>query len=279
VQITTVRYLDNNAVSKRLYWDQASVLKQLGILPSTMHCRASRSEVTLPVLDARIAKPLTAFLSVSDVTPFVSSKGDAAGLSSEQANSERTPMKLRRENSSMSDIMSGNPVADNARPMSRSVRHPSDSDIFSTDALPLRTSIPIDPRRYKTQIDLANGEPSALLEGDVHHKKHFPGSTNSSQFSLSGEFAQEADPTQGNQHRMCAHSITEETQEETNVYHGRKLFQGSNDSHFSFDGSLPEEAPRQKQLFNGRRDPNARSEEHLLGTRASSRYCFAFFTL
>jgi hypothetical protein len=279
-QVTIVRYLDNNAVSKRLYWDQASVLKQLGILPSTMHCRASRSEVTLPVLDARIAKPLTAFEAMPVSRPL-SAKSDAAGLSSHQANSDRTPMKSRQDTSSMSDIMAGTSLADHERPMSRSVRHPSDSDIFSTESLPLRTSIPIDPRRYKTQIDLSNGELASAPENDVHHKKHFAGSNNSSQFSLSGEFTQPAHYEGHN--RMGAQSITQETQEEVNVYHGRKLFAGSNDSHFSFDGSLPgEQAPavnNTRKQFNGRRDPNARSDEHLMGTRPSSRYVYSILIL
>lgn len=40
------------------YWDQASVLKQLGVLPSSLYCKANSSEMTLPVVGVTIADPL-----------------------------------------------------------------------------------------------------------------------------------------------------------------------------------------------------------------------------
>ncbi|KAL2911565.1 hypothetical protein HK105_208964 [Polyrhizophydium stewartii] len=45
-------------VPMRVYWDQASVLRQLAVLPRSLYCKANASEVQLPVLDAAIAAPL-----------------------------------------------------------------------------------------------------------------------------------------------------------------------------------------------------------------------------
>ena len=68
---------------------------------------------------------------------------------------------------------------------------------------------------------------------------------------------------------FAGNQISNETTQVTGEYHGRKLFPGTNDSHFSFSN---QEMQVPVAHSNQRRDPNARSEEHLLGTRASSRY-------
>jgi hypothetical protein len=41
--------LDGKIESKRVYWDQASVLRQAGVLPKSLYCRSNTSEVTLPI--------------------------------------------------------------------------------------------------------------------------------------------------------------------------------------------------------------------------------------
>ena len=266
-KVTIVKFgAQGELLSKRLYWDQASVLKQLGILPSTMHCRANHSEVSLPVLDARIAKPLQVAADSVPAQPKTN-PSMAAGLTSHQANLEYTPRSRRVQSSAMSEIMSENGSVEEIKPSTRIHYQPGgkSSDIFSNEPLPVRTSLSMDPRRYQTQIDLANALP--LQQDDTHHKKLFPDSNNVSHISLTNEgpFPVAAmDPVKV----MNASKISQESVEDLTGYHGRKLFAGSNDSHISF-GNVGADviAPRVSQ----RRDPNARSEEHLLGTRPSSR--------
>lgn len=44
--------------AKRVYWDQASVLRQIGVLPRSLYCRSNSSEVVLPIQDASIVSGL-----------------------------------------------------------------------------------------------------------------------------------------------------------------------------------------------------------------------------
>ena len=281
-QVTIVNYANDGSMqSKRLYWDQASVLKQLGILPTSMFCKANRSEVNLPVVDARIAKPLNAFVPlVENNSEDVSAEASAAfnqqvpaGLSSARANAEKvaTP-RTQRQKSLMSDILSEAPPTEDFRPSSKVLAQPGgrSSDIFSQEPLPLRTSVPIDPRRYQSQIDLHTGASTEDLDM-THHKKLFPSASNVSSFSLgeTPEPSLQQQQKEAPEHlKFAAMKISQESIEELPVYHGRKLFAGANQSHFSFDGSF-EETQTEKHVT--RRDPNARSEEHLLGMRPSSR--------
>ena len=46
---------DAKIISKRVYWDQASVLRQIGVLPKSLYCRSNSSEVVLPIVGAEIA--------------------------------------------------------------------------------------------------------------------------------------------------------------------------------------------------------------------------------
>ncbi|KAI8610824.1 hypothetical protein BC830DRAFT_710271 [Chytriomyces sp. MP71] len=41
-----------------MYWDQATVLRQIGVLPNSLYCKSNSSEVTLPVLGPRITDRL-----------------------------------------------------------------------------------------------------------------------------------------------------------------------------------------------------------------------------
>ena len=193
--VSIVRYdSQGQLLFKRVYWDQASVLKQLGILPTTMHCKSNKSEVTLPVLDARIAKSLVAFVPQTQET-FVQGQGQeemnrsvAAGLTSAQANMEHTP-KARKvaPASPMTKILSNEKLNEDEasfRPSSRVSKNGSSSDIFSSELPPLKTGVSIDPRRYKSQLSLGN---LSLADGHefVAGKKQFPETMNTSQFSLS----------------------------------------------------------------------------------------------
>ncbi|XJO72474.1 hypothetical protein BDV3_003585 [Batrachochytrium dendrobatidis] len=83
-------------VSKRVYWDQASVLRQAGVLPRSLYCKANASEVQLPVLDGSIVNSLQDSILDSNVLLRVET---SAGLSNAQRdameNKPATPVKGR----------------------------------------------------------------------------------------------------------------------------------------------------------------------------------------
>ena len=71
---------------KRVYWDQGSVLKQIGLFPETMYCKANSSEVRLPLLNGRIADTVRATAGEARAmqAAAVPTGKMAAGLSSAQ---------------------------------------------------------------------------------------------------------------------------------------------------------------------------------------------------
>lgn len=264
-------------MSKRFYWDQASVLKQLGLIPSSTFCKSNKSEVKLPVLDARIINGLNPVDTMVKVEQVVS---DRAGLSSEAAHlaTMGTPRSRKKmEPSEMSMIMSESPVS--YRPPSGYNKSKNASEVFSNEPVPLRTSVAIDPRRHMSSIDFSSTETA-----DFHSsKKAFPNMATQSHFTLSQDSIDENDISFGRKHfhdinqestqeyqyhgkRQYANAnAARETQEDTQVHTGRKLY--GNQS--SIDYESVEKPVRTSRL--NRRDPNARSEEHLLGIAPSSR--------
>ncbi|TPX60771.1 hypothetical protein SpCBS45565_g07428 [Spizellomyces sp. 'palustris'] len=50
---------DAKITAKRVYWDQGSVMRQIGLLPPSVFCKANGSETTLPVLGPKIVDRLT----------------------------------------------------------------------------------------------------------------------------------------------------------------------------------------------------------------------------
>eukprot|EP00842_Homolaphlyctis_polyrhiza_P000704 jgi/Hompol1/1634/HPOL_002744-RA len=209
-------------VSKRVYWDQASVLRQIGVLPRSLYCKANSSEVVLPILDASIADPLRrvsllpAAVAPSDSVSVVGSQRGAAHRQrtdvfsihpdpSEQAES------ASRRGSQMpgqpaSSIFSDEPVA--VRPSSRVLGPPggASSGIFSSEPpAPVRTGVSIDPRRFTSQISLGDDSSYAQnthaadytdaasdastttapgFAGTGSSRRAFAGKTNESQFSF-----------------------------------------------------------------------------------------------
>ena len=273
-----ISQIDNagSLMSKRFYWDQASVLKQLGLIPTSAYCKSNKSEVKLPVLDARIVNGLKAMEMVEKVEPVTS---DRAGLSSEAAHLATlgTPRSRKtKETSEMSMIMNESPVS--YRPPSGYNRQKNASDVFSTEPVPLRTSVAIDPRKHVSSIDFSGSEAA-----DFHSsKKSFPSMNNQSQFSLSQESLYQEEISHGRKH---FHDNNEESSKEVH-YAGKRMYQNASDesSHelpmpnrgrrmYSNQSSIGyETTERPVSASLKRRDPNARSEEHLLGIVPSSRY-------
>ncbi|KAH6568448.1 hypothetical protein BASA50_003913 [Batrachochytrium salamandrivorans] len=98
VPMVTILTFDENGkiASKRVYWDQASVLRQVGVLPRSLYCKANSSEVQLPILDGSIVNQLQDSLFEHNVLL----RADvSAGLSSAQRdameNKPTTPTKGR----------------------------------------------------------------------------------------------------------------------------------------------------------------------------------------
>lgn len=271
-----ISQLDNagSLMSKRFYWDQGSVLKQLGLIPCSTYCKANKSEVKLPVVDARIInglKPAEIMEKVEQAST------DCAGLSSEAAHlaAMGTPRSRKKmETSEMSMIMAESPVS--YRPPSGYNKMKNASEVFSSEPLPLRTSVAIDSRRHMSSIDFTATETADFHSG----KKAFPNG-NQSQFSLS----EEMDDTKAPMGRKFFHDNNQESTEELQ-YFGKRQYAArepsqerertvnsrgaatyGNKSSIDF-GSNERERPISSSR---RRDPNARSEEHLLGMAPSSR--------
>ncbi|KAJ3333235.1 hypothetical protein HDU91_002964, partial [Kappamyces sp. JEL0680] len=85
VAVVSIVSLDaqGKITSKNVYWDQASVLKQIGVLPKSLYCRANSSEVTLPVAGAEVvssrwlSQTLIADLCKSESSPADSAETEA----------------------------------------------------------------------------------------------------------------------------------------------------------------------------------------------------------
>lgn len=50
---------DGKIKALRVYWDQGSVMKQIGLLPASLFCKANGSETVPPVLGPKIVDRLT----------------------------------------------------------------------------------------------------------------------------------------------------------------------------------------------------------------------------
>jgi hypothetical protein len=261
-------------MSKRFYWDQGSVLKQLGLIPSSTYCKSNKSEVKLPVLDARIVNGLKELKTMEKVEQV---NTDRAGLSSEAAHlaAMGTPRSRKKmEASEMSMILAESPVS--YRPPSGYNKMKNASEVFSNEPLPLRTSVAIDPRRHMSSIDF-----SASEMADFHSaKKPFPNLNNQTQFSLSQESMDDSEVSMGRKHfhdnnqestaeiqyvgkRLYPNAVRESSQEVDTTANARGTY--GNKSSIDFGSN---ERPISSSR---RRDPNARSEEHLLGIAPSSR--------
>ncbi|TPX35325.1 hypothetical protein SmJEL517_g02281 [Synchytrium microbalum] len=89
IQIPTVTIAvfdeEGKIEQQRTYWDQASVLKQITVLPQSLHCKANGAETTLPVLNGRIADLVRGF---GNMNTLGADRQVAAGMTSAQANAD-----------------------------------------------------------------------------------------------------------------------------------------------------------------------------------------------
>ncbi|KAJ3104182.1 hypothetical protein HDU97_009437 [Phlyctochytrium planicorne] len=146
---------DGKIQSLRLHWDQATVLRQITVLPNSLFCKSNSSETVLPVLGPRIVDRLKFATGLSG--------GEENGLNvntsaDPEVESQPTsaPTSARGRSSGMTDILAGKAAPDAVRPSSRVLQRPGGqiSDIFSTEPPTPRASIPVDPRRFVQQVNL-----------------------------------------------------------------------------------------------------------------------------
>ena len=66
-QVTFMEFnQDGKIVNKRVYWDQASVLRQIGVLPKSLYCRSNSSEVVLPIVGSEVASSMSHIFCIMD---------------------------------------------------------------------------------------------------------------------------------------------------------------------------------------------------------------------
>ncbi|KAI9205782.1 uncharacterized protein BJ171DRAFT_52057 [Polychytrium aggregatum] len=122
--------------SKRVYWDQASVLRQISILPDSLFCRANSSETKLPILGVQIQD------RVLEAQKYASTAATDV--------SATLPIAPAREAAAVDVVAEG---------LARVARPSQASTIFSSDPAPaVRTSISIDPRRFQSQVTFGGPE-------------------------------------------------------------------------------------------------------------------------
>lgn len=208
--LISVFHFENGMISSiRYYWDQASILRQIGILPNSLFCKPNKCETVLPIVGIKIADPIMD--SVSRQAPFEESPVQEETVGTVEA---------IRKGTEMSSILSGEAEAQVVKPSTR-VHNKTASDIFSLQSVPapeVRASRPQtahddavpaagarsgsvnnnsrrrDPNMSSAEVAMmaSAAEPAAGMRLDeyaheVHGKKMSVHSGNSSQFSLAND--------------------------------------------------------------------------------------------
>jgi hypothetical protein len=229
---------DGKIVNKRVHWDQATVLRQIGVLPNSLYCRSNSSEVVLPISGAEIATSIESNQTVSLVQDNEMSKPNFGRMESHdlfnlnQETFRPSSRVLSRPGGETHDIFSVEPVHER----SNEKRH---MHVESTLNLYDDTSVPTVKKDNVRDPNWSN--PDRVVE-NTHERRH-AGVNNQSHFELGGDDAIEA------------------------YVPARKIDPTQNQSHFSF--TQEDAIPARR---TGRRDPNARSEPQQ--SRPSSRLYF-----
>ncbi|KAI9032371.1 major facilitator superfamily domain-containing protein [Hyaloraphidium curvatum] len=146
--------------SVRVFFDLGSVMRQIGLLPQSLYCKANSSETTLPVVGVRVADPLTVNRKPSPTDEEERPAGPRSHIVS--------PQKMKE-----SRVFSA-PADEPIRTSTRIFQKPT-SDVFSDKTEPLRTSVPIDPRRYETHVNVFNPNETPVEEGEKPGKSSAAG--------------------------------------------------------------------------------------------------------
>lgn len=257
--VTVVEFNEvGKIISKRVYWDQASVLRQIGILPKSLYCRSNTSEVILPIVGSEVAARFYA----GGAEEHLSEKMDQVEVSSDSGAENK---RLNPKRNESDNIFSDEPVS--FRPSSRVLSRPGgkSSDIFGLSApestvTAQKAHLPApggpalnlfdDAPSNATSTDHHRRDPNYTNNEEIQHRQSRPysGESNKSQFSI-------------------GRSDTQEPEQERHT--GRRQAPQSMQTSFSFSDGSVEGMASAAPVRSGRRDPNAQSQESI--HRPSSR--------
>ncbi|KAJ3073948.1 hypothetical protein HDU98_000250 [Podochytrium sp. JEL0797] len=176
-----------------MYWDQASVLRQIGVLPNSLYCKGNASEVVLPVQGPRIVDRLNEPYNnlvvaveelerieeemervvVDEVIPAVTAAAPRPTTTHDTLFNQDAPLPTQRgaaAPTAMSNVMNNSaPAAEpvtGARASSRVIHRPGgpSSNIFNTDPVE-SVAKPAGINRYQSNIFSTEEEPIQTRRG------------------------------------------------------------------------------------------------------------------
>jgi len=258
----------------RLYWDQASVLRQIGVLPATMYCKANSSEVTLPIVGVRIADQLLQSVDPNHLQVAPSAAEPESRPSSGMIPGSNHPSYESKEISRPSTRVFHQPktadifgsyerVSTNTHGLNRRDPNASSLDIpvaaepsSRSRSASLQRKTPNMPSVPESEMVAAGFRPQSAerfslsdnsSEASYHSGKKYVSGSNASHFSINGDSVAGATPPHPRRH-MSAHT---------------------NDSHFSFGGASSGRTPFANHGKKHYEDTNS-SSWHMDGSGGSS---------
>ena len=253
-------------VSKRFYWDQATVLRQVNVLPTSLFCRANNSEVKLPIADM--------------------SKVDAYETFNMEHQSEPVQQEQQPVVNNQREYNIFNQAPEEFRPSSRVLSRPGGNthDIFNNDEQVPPSGKRMNSNVSKGSLNLYDDSPVEMApvnrrdpnwsNPEVEHRtgrRQSTGVPNATHFSI-GEQEEEIvelhpGKRQGSNGNQSHFQLSGEQNEVESRPHGKKHPETyTNTSHFS----LSQEFEEKVTIKSHRRNPNA--ETISVVERPSSRY-------
>ncbi|KAJ3254859.1 hypothetical protein HK104_007185 [Borealophlyctis nickersoniae] len=283
---------EGRITSKRIYWEQASVLKQISALPASVFCKANNSETTLPVLGNQIAIKLCDNDSVVNIAYDEEQQAAAAA--------EVEPVQSYRNRVPATSILPVSQDADEVQPIRSLTKRASASSIVPVaEEEPIRTG-----RARPASVALPRSAVSLILGDDEGPTTDYVRPSTRIHFQPGGKPSNIFDdvplPKPTNKRDPNWSSVSAGLRPGDVTVSGKRTFEGrSTESHFAIGDEAratqdamgtvaanhgrkhSERTHENSNIFGspqdpyanrrtGRRDPNARSEE--LGfSRPSSR--------
>lgn len=130
---------DGKITSKKVYWDQASVLRQISVLPRSLYCKANSSEVILPVAGVEMAYKVSELIATTPASFVESFQTLKVAEDSEVAPENK---RVNPNRGAESDIFNVDQEPEKYRPSSRVLAQPGGktSDIFGTSQIDVNSS-------------------------------------------------------------------------------------------------------------------------------------------
>ncbi|KAI9104632.1 hypothetical protein DFS34DRAFT_603901 [Phlyctochytrium arcticum] len=259
-------------ISKRMYWDQGSVMKQIGLLPVTVFCKANNTETTLPVLGPKIIdrleetwgederrKEAEEMETQQDDRNMRSNGREAAagilpGSHAGHHREEDNRPHSASSRASVSSLMTDSSAPQYIRKSTRGHAQANGSvplNLFggNDDVVPLKTSVPIDPRRFESHFSINGEDEESALAALKRTSISVDPRKNASHFSFGdeGSVAPSAEHDDGvYTHSPVAAGISNrrdpnwqgsESDRPSSAMSGKRTYGGAHsESHFEFAG-------------------------------------------